>query len=70
MQKAAPLIISSESNLTHSCRHHEAFLAKQNKMGEVMTKWVCLVHQEAFLSKQHLLGECRTLWGEQAVMNC
>ena len=30
MQKAAPLIFSSESNLANcSSRHHEAFLAKQ-----------------------------------------
>ena len=50
MQKTAPLIILSESNLawTRNSRHHEAFLAKQNGAKSLQNE--CLVQNECFLS--------------------
>ena len=44
-------IQSSGCDSVNSVRHHEAFLAKQNKPAKSQAEQI---HQEAFLSKQHL----------------
>ena len=50
MRKAAPLIISSKSNLAEQLLTPRSVLSKTKRQGH--GKCVCLVHQEMFLSKR------------------